>query len=255
MPFTKERPAIYYQKGGNGNAIIFIAPPAMGHLTFRYQRLLEKNFTIITFDNRGDCRSEHNDPLCFEQLTYDIKKILDENNITKAIICGYSNGGLIAQQFAISYPEYTSALILMGGYHAPKNLLLRTEYKIGIAIAKKQWIPLLAKALSFNHFSNKNDAKEMEQEIKRTNPEMLAKQYQLGLDYDNEHELHHITVPLLIIYGANDHYVHPYQHIFRKKIEDVDVAYIHHSKHQVPTKFFHECNAIIYEWTKRKKLI
>lgn len=255
MPYTKDSPAIYYQKAGSGTVIIFIAPPAMGHLTFRYQHLLKHSFTVITFDNRGDCRSEYANTTTFSQFVDDVKRILDENNISKAIICGYSNGGLIAQQFAISYPEYTLALILIGGYHAPKSLFLRTEYKIGISIAKKHWIPLLARALAFNHFSDKKAAREIELEVNKTNAEMLAQQYQLGLDYDNEQQLHHIHVPLLIIYGANDHYVHPYQNIFRQKLKDVEVAYIHRSKHQVPTKYFHECNAIIYEWSKRKQFL
>ncbi|SFM06514.1 Pimeloyl-ACP methyl ester carboxylesterase [Gracilibacillus orientalis] len=255
MPFTKDNPAIYYQKTGSGTAIIFIAPPAMGHLTFRYQTLLEDSFTVITFDNRGDCSSEHTDTkLTFSQFVDDVKRVLDENGISQAIVCGYSNGGLIAQQFALSYPEHTLALILIGGYHAPKSIILRTEYKIGIAIARKEWIPLLAKGLAFNHFSDKTEAKEIELEIKKTNADMLAQQYQLGLNYDNEDHLSHIDVPLLIIYGATDHYVHPYQNIFRKKLKDVEVAYVHRSKHQVPTKYFHECNAIIYEWTKRKQL-
>ncbi|QGH35218.1 alpha/beta fold hydrolase [Gracilibacillus salitolerans] len=255
MPYTKNRPAIYYQKVGNGTAIIFIAPPAMGHLTFRYQTLLQDNFTVITFDNRGDCRSAHSDTkLTFSHFVDDVKKVLDENEISKAIVCGYSNGGLIAQQFAISYPEHTLALIMLGGYHSPKSLMLRTEYKIGIMVARKQWIPLLAKALAFNHFSDKKAANEMEIEIKKTNADMLAQQYQLGLNYENEQQLRNIDVPLLIIYGANDHYVHPYQNIFRNKLKDVEVAYVHRSKHQVPTKYFHECNAIIYEWAKRKQL-
>ncbi|MGP4041671.1 alpha/beta fold hydrolase [Gracilibacillus sp. D59] len=255
MPFTKDTPAIHYQKTGRGTAIIFIAPPGMGHLTFRYQTLLEHSFTVITFDNRGDCSSEHSDAkLTFSQYVDDVKRVLDENGISKAIVCGYSNGGLIAQQFAISYPEHTLALMLIGGYHSPQSLILRTEYKIGIKIARKGWIPLLAKGLAFNHFSDKKKAKEIEMEINKTNADMLAQQYQLGLNYDNEQHLHHIDVPLLIIYGANDHYVHPYQNIFRNKLKDVEVAYVHRSKHQVPTKYFHECNAIIYEWAKRKQL-
>ncbi|MFD2654514.1 alpha/beta fold hydrolase [Gracilibacillus thailandensis] len=255
MPYTTNHPAIYYQKVGSGTAIIFIAPPGMGHLTFRYQTLLQHSFSVITFDNRGDCRSGHsNTKLTFSQYVDDVKSVLDENEISKAIVCGYSNGGLIAQQFAISYPEHTLALIMIGAYHAPKSLMLRTEYKIGITVARNNWIPLLAKALAFNHFSDKKAAKEIEMEIKKTNADMLRQQYQLGLDYDNEQQLSNIDVPLLIIYGANDHYVHPYQNIYRKRLEDVEVAYVHRSKHQVPTKYFHECNAIIYEWVKRKQI-
>ncbi|WP_058307199.1 alpha/beta fold hydrolase [Gracilibacillus massiliensis] len=256
MPYTKDDPKIYYQAVGNGTPIIFIAPPAMGHLTFHYQTLLENNYRIITFDNRGDCRSTCPDlSMTFDDLVYDVNRIMEANDIQKAVICGYSNGGLIAQQFAITFPEKSLGLMLIGGYYAPKNVLLRIEYHFGIWIAKKKAIPLLAKALSFNHFRDKKIAVKMDSEIKRTNPYLLMQQYQLGLDFSIENTLHLIKVPLLLIYGANDKYVHDYQYYFRDQLSEVDVAYVHRSKHQVPTKYFHECNAIIKEWTTRKGLL
>ncbi|UOQ86225.1 alpha/beta fold hydrolase [Gracilibacillus salinarum] len=256
MPYTETQPSLYFQCTGSGTAIIFISPPAMGHLTFRYQQLLKDHFKVITFDNRGDCRSSNKDEtLQFSDFVNDVKRILDANDISQAIICGYSNGGLLAQEFALQYPNHTLALILIGGYHSPANSTLRLEYKIGISIAKWQWISLLAKALSFNHFRDKKAAKDMELEIKKTNPHSLTQQYQLGLHYQATDRLHHIHCPLLLIYGANDFYVHSYRHGFQEKIGDTEVAYIHHSKHQVPTKYYNECNAIIYEWSKRKKWI
>ncbi|UOQ47240.1 alpha/beta hydrolase [Gracilibacillus caseinilyticus] len=256
MPYTETQPALYFQCTGSGTAIIFISPPAMGHLTFRYQQLLKDHFKLITFDNRGDCRSSGTEGILqFSDFVEDVKRIMDVNRISQAIICGYSNGGLIAQEFALRYPNHTLALILIGGYYTPGNITLRTQYGLGITIAKWKWIGLLAKGLSFNHFRDKRAAKEMELEIKKTAPHMLTQQYQLGLNYQAADRLHLIHVPLLLIYGANDFYVHSYQHAFRKKINDVEVAYIHHSKHQVPTKYYNECNAIIYEWSKRKELM
>ncbi|SER98584.1 Pimeloyl-ACP methyl ester carboxylesterase [Gracilibacillus ureilyticus] len=256
MPYTKDKPSIYFEKEGNGPALLFIPPPAMGHLTFRYQRKLQKWCTVITFDIRGDCRSEESDhPINMELLIKDVLRILDTNEIKKAIICGYSNGGVIAQAFASLYPERTLGLILIGGYYKVSSFLLRQEYKLGIWVAKKRLINILALALSKNHFRNSDAANEIYQEIRKTDPSSLVRQYITGLKYINTNNLEQINVPLLLIYGAHDFYIHKYQYLYEEKVKDVEIAFIEKSKHQVPTKYYNECNAIILNWMKNKLLL
>ncbi|WP_277679350.1 alpha/beta fold hydrolase [Gracilibacillus dipsosauri] len=254
MPFTKEKPHIYYEVKGNGPTILFIPPPAMGHLTFRYQYKLSDHYQIITLDIRGDCKSEKALPVTMELFVSDIKRVLDELQVEKAIICGYSNGGVIAQAFAASHPNRIIGLILIGGYYEVASFLLKKEYQLGIWIAKQKWMSLLASALSFNHFSSKKAANEMAIEMKQTDPDMLEQQYAIGMNYSNKHSLTKLDVPLLLIYGARDIYIHHYQHLYQEVIKDVEIAYIDKSKHQVPTKHDHECNAIIKQWIRSKDL-
>ncbi|WP_088104188.1 alpha/beta fold hydrolase [Halalkalibacter urbisdiaboli] len=258
MPFAKERrqPAIYYETIGKGTPIIFIPPPGVGHLTFRYQVELIDECKLITFDIRGDGQSgRSSEPMTMTQLAYDVKRVLDANRVRKAVICGYSNGACIAQEFALTYPERTVGLILIGGYFAVRSFLLEKEYQIGIWAAKNGLMTLLAAGLAKNHFSDNQAAKEHYQEIKKTNSQMLAEQYHVGLHYSSADRLHQINVPLLLIYGAKDYYIQSYQYLFRRLIHDVEVVYIQQTKHQVPTKASHECNAVIRSWLKRKKLL
>ncbi|WP_163537552.1 alpha/beta hydrolase [Gracilibacillus sp. YIM 98692] len=255
MPYAREGndPAIYYETEGNGTPIIFIPPPGMGHLTFRYQKYLKENCQVITFDVRGDCRSEKSKAsFDVHTLAHDVKTILDHNDIDKAVVCGYSNGGCIAQEFALTFPDRTAGIILIGGYYDTSNFWLRKEYQLGIWVAKRHWIKLLAAGLAKNHFKDNQAAKEMMDEIVDTDPDMLAKQYQAGLVYNSLDKLHLLEVPLLLIYGARDLYVHAYQKKYRELVKDVEVVYVQKSKHQVPTRFYHECNAIIQEWVTRK---
>lgn len=91
MPFAKEKgqPAIYYETIGKGTPIIFIPPPGVGHLTFRYQVPLMDQCKLITFDVRGDCQSERStEPMTMTQLAYDVKRVLDANCVRKAIVVG-----------------------------------------------------------------------------------------------------------------------------------------------------------------------
>ncbi|WP_096438941.1 alpha/beta fold hydrolase [Alteribacter populi] len=258
MPFAKEKhqPSIYYETIGKGTPIIFIPPPGVGHLTFRYQVTLMDVCKVITFDIRGDCRSgRSSEPMTMTQLAYDVKRVLDANQVDKAIICGYSNGAYIAQEFAFIYPERTAGVILMGGYFAVRSFLLEKEYQIGVWAAKNELMTLLAAALAKSHFSDNQHMKELYSEIIRTDPQMLANQYHLGLHYSSADRLQQIKVPLLLIYGAEDYYIQSYQYLFRKVVRDIEVVYIQGTKHQVPTKAPYECNALIRNWMTRKKLI
>lgn len=256
MPFAEEnkQPPIYYETSGVGKAIIFIPPPGVGHLTFRYQQALMDEFTVITFDIRGDCRSGRSSlPMTMDQLVNDVKRVLDANNIHRAIICGYSNGACIAQEFALTYPNRTEGLILISGYFAVRSFLLKKEYQLGIWIAKNRQMRPLAFALAKNHFENNNAARKHYKEIKQTDSTMLASQYYIGLHYSCADRLHHLKVPTLLIYGSKDYYIQPYQFLYRKQVKDVEVVYVDKSKHQVPTRYSKECNAVIREWVRRKQ--
>ncbi|WP_153735100.1 alpha/beta fold hydrolase [Aquibacillus halophilus] len=221
-----------------------------------YQTALLDEFKVITFDIRGDCRSDRSsEQMTMIQLADDTKRILDANNIDKAVICGYSNGACIAQEFVLSYPEHTAGLIMIGAYYEVSSFLLEKEYRIGIWAAKNKLMTLLSLALAKNHFRDKELAKVMYKEIKRTNHQMLTNQYTIGLNYSCADRIQEINVPLLLIYGAWDYYIQSYQHLYRRLVSDTEVVYIQRTKHQVPTRSSVECNAIIRGWIRRKNLL
>jgi pimeloyl-ACP methyl ester carboxylesterase len=120
--------------------------------------------------------------------------------------------------------------------------------------ARNELMTLLGGGLAINHFSDTKHARELYKEIKQTDPQMLANQYSIGLHYSSADRLNQLKVPLLLIYGAKDYYLKSYQYLFRKIVHDTEVVYVQGTKHQVPTKASHECNALIREWVRRKKL-
>lgn len=75
---------------------------------------LSKDFKVIRFDNRGAGQSDR--PIGaynMEMFADDVKGLIDYLKIEKTHILGYSLGGMIAQQFAINYPERLEKLILI----------------------------------------------------------------------------------------------------------------------------------------------
>ncbi len=256
MPFANhpDTTAIYYETYGDGTPILFIHPPAMGHVTFKRQRPLADEFQMITMDLRGNGRSENKaDKITMTLIVEDILAVVNEVGVEQVVICGYSNGGSIAQEFALSYPNRVVGIILCGGFSEVNSFLLQNEFRLGIYAAEFKLMKLMAFALSSAHSRSKLFRMELDDYVKKTDPEVLRHMYNEGLHYKSTNRLHEITVPLLLVYGGKDHYVHHYQKIFLEKVKtDVDIVYISNAKHQIPTKYSNELNKIISNFIKKK---
>ena len=75
---------------------------------------LKNNFKVIRFDLRGHGKSPlGNDNITVDLYADDLKDILDELNVSKVNLVGFSLGGSVALDFAISYPSQVSSIVLM----------------------------------------------------------------------------------------------------------------------------------------------
>ena len=114
---------IYYEIHGQGEPLVLI----MGFGSnsgqwFRQIPGLSQEYRVFAFDNRGTGRSDKPDiPYTMQMLAQDIAGLLEALAIDAAHICGVSMGGMIAQEFALRYPERVNCLILgcttCGGSH------------------------------------------------------------------------------------------------------------------------------------------
>ncbi|MGO4889115.1 alpha/beta fold hydrolase [Anaerobacillus sp. MEB173] len=250
--YNNETP-IYYETEGNGLPILFIHPPGMGHVTFTKQKELSRYFKVITCDLRGNGRSDYSgDAISMELIVSDLLAVINDAGVEKVVLCGYSNGGSIAQEFALSYPDRTSALILCGGFSEVNSFVLNSEFKLGILTTKAKFMGLLAKVLAKAHWKEKDLQKEHEDYMRCTNPEVLSKTYIEGLYYKSSNRLHELTIPILLVYGEREYYMHHYQDIFLKNVNDVEIVYVSKSLHQVPTKHYREFNHLLKDFIERK---
>ncbi len=255
MPFTthQDSTTIYYETTGEGTPILFIHPPGMGHVTFKRQRPLAGHFQIITFDLRGNGRSTNQaEKITMVLIVEDILTVMDAVGARKVVVCGYSNGGSIAQEFALTYPERVLGVILCGGFSEVNSFLLRNEFRLGMYAAQFKLMKLIAFVIANGHTRAKLFELELADYIKKSDPKVLRNMYNEGLHFKSTDRLQQLTVPLLLVYGAKDYYVQHYQNIFLEKVKtDVDIVYITGAKHQTPTQYSNELNTIIYKFVKR----
>jgi 3-oxoadipate enol-lactonase len=78
-----------------------------------FLKLMETRFRIFVIDNRGTGESDKPDAeFTLADMAADIAAVLDHAGTPRAHIFGISMGGMIAQEFALAYPERTRGLVL-----------------------------------------------------------------------------------------------------------------------------------------------
>ena len=107
---------------GNGEPIFFIAGgPGNAHPYLRAFDSLSTTNTLIYFDAFGRGKSDTAKDVKEYSLQRDIEDLEElrkEMGFSKINILGHSYGGLVAQGYAIQYPENVSLLILANTFHS-----------------------------------------------------------------------------------------------------------------------------------------
>ena len=76
---------------------------------------LAPRYRVLTWDLRGHGRSAPNAaPCAIADLAADLRRVLDDAGVARAVVLGHSAGGVVAMRFALDHPERTSALVLVG---------------------------------------------------------------------------------------------------------------------------------------------
>ena len=77
------------------------------------EKLISANYRVIIFENRGVGESTAGTKeFSISQFANDTSGLLDTLRISKADVLGWSMGGFIAQQLALTYPDKVDNLIL-----------------------------------------------------------------------------------------------------------------------------------------------
>ena len=101
---------IYYEDIGKGIPIILIHAGYVDSRMWDNQiEAFSGKYRVIRYDVRGYGKSTK--PTKSYTDSEDLRSLLENLNITKAVLIGVSNGGRIAFDFAVSYPDMVEALI------------------------------------------------------------------------------------------------------------------------------------------------
>lgn len=106
---------LYYEERGEGRPLLMIMGLS-GNLDWwepEFLAPLQEKLQLVIFDNRGAGRSDKpREEYTIPLMASDLAGLLRSLGIERAHVLGASMGGMIAQQFALDYPEMLDRLVL-----------------------------------------------------------------------------------------------------------------------------------------------
>ena len=138
---------IAYQTIGDGPEDIVIVPGVVSHVEFLHEmpgytaflRRLSAFARVVTFDKRGQGLSDRVfDAPALEQRMDDVRAIMDDVGLERAVLFGLSEGCAMSTLFAATYPERVSRLVLFGGFARNHSLSGQSGEKV-ISDRVKLW--------------------------------------------------------------------------------------------------------------------
>ena len=165
-----------------------------------------KRYHVYAIDTRGHGKTPRGDqPFTIRQFAEDLLGFMDEHQITKAHLLGFSDGGNIAMVFAIHHPDRVNRLILNGANLNAGGVKRTTQIpiEIGYRIAKR--------------FADKSDSARQHAEM-------------LGLMVNDPNvspgELAGIQAKTLVIAGTNDMILKKHTKLIADCIPSAELVFI-----------------------------
>lgn len=175
----------FYVEKGQGDPIILMHGNGEDCSIFNGQiDVFAQHYHVYALDTRGHGKTPRGEkPFTIRQFADDLLGFMDEHQIERAHILGFSDGGNIAMIFAMKYPERVDRLILNGANLTPAGVKrsIQIPIEIGYRIAKV--------------FAKKSDSA-------RAHAEMLG--LMVNDPYVKPEELKAIRAKTLVIAGTKD---------------------------------------------------
>lgn len=255
MPLLKVNSInINYELDGGGPVVVFINGLTMSVSGWSSQvRPFSERYGVLRYDCRGQGGSDKPDTEYSQEMhAEDLYWLLEKLNIKRAHIIGLSNGGMIAQHFALNYPEKTGALVLVDTCSYVDKLLelliiswIKATEAGGNDLRFDVSLPHI---FSENYIKNNEELirtmKELSSEINL--PRAVINLAKASLKHDVTKSISRINSPTLIIADEEDILIPPrYSKILSEEIENSKLVIIKDCAHVPPVEKPAEFNSTV----------
>jgi len=264
--------SLYYEDTGRGSALVLAHGFACGLRMWDPQvKALARAWRVITYDVRGhglsdapDDAGRYSQPISIA----DLRALLEHLGLRRAAIGGLSMGGNIALNFALAYPEMTSALIVAdtGAGSDDTADWVATVHDFAAALERAGLEAFTDAALSnplFARYAAQSPAAERfirsclmthrARGLAHTAREVLAKRptiYSLGP------RLRELRVPTLLIVGEHDAPCVPVHRFMAETIPGARLVVIPGAGHltnlEAPSAFNRAVRSVLRGWAEMR---
>ena len=221
----------FYIEKGEGEPLILLHGNGENCEYFEHQiETFSNKYHVYAIDTRGQGKTPRGDKeFSIRQFADDLAGFMDEHNIKKSHLLGFSDGGNIALTFSLKYPELVDKLILNGANLNASGVKRKVQIpiEIGYRIAK---------------FFSKKD------------PNALRKAELLGLMVNDPNidpnDLLKIKSKTLVIVGDDDMIKDGHSRLIASKIPDAEFVVIK-GNHFIANENPNDFNEKVVEFLKK----
>jgi len=214
--FIDEEALLNFTEYGSGPPLVLVHglmvagemfAPVVEHFASRHR--------VIVPDLRGHGRSRAlPPPYTVNKLAGDLARLLGHLGVSSTALLGYSQGGAVAQQFALDYPARCSRLVLACTYaYNMATVRERIEGHLAPVLIRLLGMRRFAEivfALGLKHAANVR--RDWLVDLMATQDrDLMLTAWKEAMAFDSRHQLGKIACPTLIVAGARDEAV-PFHH-------------------------------------------
>jgi len=122
LSFDSSGVGIHYFKSGEGQPLIFVHGNMGSGAFFKDCHKLFEGYTVYTPDSRSHGKSDKVKRLSYDDMADDIVRLIEYEKMEKAILFGFSDGGIIALLIAIKHPDLLGKIFPAGINLTPKGI-------------------------------------------------------------------------------------------------------------------------------------
>ena len=208
---------MYYESLGEGDPVMLVTGYGADLFAWALQAPeLSQAYTVHMIDNRGVGDTDKPDgPYTIKTMADDVAGFFDAVGIEKAHLVGHSMGGMIAQRFALDYPEKLRSLTLASTSCRPpkgSELMLYLWTDILEKLGNEAFINnIIAWCFTFDFIDTQYDALMMMKQMmldhfndKPLLPEPFRAQTAAITSFDVADEIENIKTPTMVLVGKDD---------------------------------------------------
>ena len=180
-----------------------------------------------------------NDEVNIDLYVSDLKNLLDDLNLDKVDLIGFSLGGAVALDFSLKYPENVSSLVLMSSFSKSDEYLTNifTQFKDALKNSFEDFYDLiLPMVLCPEVIDDNREALDQIREFasKTANTDAYIKAVDACMEFDVDDSLSKIEVPTLVMSGKYDEIsLLSSQKTIQKKIKNSELIVFDNVKHNI----------------------
>ncbi|MFJ5717538.1 alpha/beta fold hydrolase [Neobacillus sp. NPDC093127] len=258
---TYDQGSIYYEETGNGEPLILIHGVGLDHHMWEKQvKGLSKQYRVICYDMLGHGGSDHPPgPYSLSHYVAQLAGLLLQLQIDTCHLVGFSMGGMVAQAFALEFPEKIKTLTILNAVanrtaEQRKAILLRVE-EVKQSGAVSTIEPAIQRWFNPDFLAaNESFVKGIRKRLQTNNPHSYLAAYTLFATADQElwPKLSTIKLPTLIITGEQDVGSTPeMSKCMHLQIEQSELLIFPNMKHMLPAEDAISLNQAIDRFIKK----